>query len=299
MNNQKLRLDDISLIIVNYNASHEIMALLGSIEQAGYTDLEIIVVDNGSPSDQINDIAERYPNVICQTSKTNLGFAGGNNLGYQYATKELLFFVNPDTRIQSNFFEPILDYFNTHTKIGLLSPRIMYEEGKDIVQYAGTSAMHPITLRTKTAGKGESMCDQFKNISTTFFGHGAAMFVPRHVIELVGLMDESYFLYYEELDWCQRIRNHGFDIIYFGNSEIIHLESISVGKESPLKIYYMSRNRLHFAKKHFSSFYICLNFLYALLVLLPKAIVTYFKDPKLLKAWLQGFVWHLNPYRKE
>jgi GT2 family glycosyltransferase len=127
----------------------------------------------------------------------------------------------------------------------------------------------------------------------TSYGHGAAMMVSRKVIETVGGMNESYFLYYEEIDWCQRIRKHGFEVYYIASSVVFHKESTSVKKQSPLKIYYLSRNRMLFAKLHCKSWQLFIYFVYNLFVLMPKSILKYIFKPVLLKAYLSGLASHL------
>jgi GT2 family glycosyltransferase len=123
------------------------------------------------------------------------------------------------------------------------------------------------------------------------------MMVSRTMIEKTGLMEESFFLYYEELDWCERAKKAGFTLYYVGQSTVYHKESISVGKNSPLKTYYLTRNRLLFARRNYNGFALWVSLLFFTLFSFPKAILYYMLRGKysFIKAFLKGVLWHIYP----
>lgn len=241
----------VSIITVNFRQATVTCALLDSIRENTYKNVEVIVVDNGSLADCSEIFKKSYPSVKLIVSSENLGFAGGNNLGIAEAMGDFLFFVNNDTVLTPNLIEALLSRFNTkNTNIGVVSPKIRYFDNPNVIQYAGFTEMNPITGRNEAIGKNEEDKGQHDTARPTAYAHGAAMMLRREIIEKVGSMPEDFFLYYEELDWCAQIRRAGFDIWYEPTGLIYHKESAAVGKMSPLKIFYITRNRLLFMRRN-------------------------------------------------
>ncbi|WP_332367905.1 glycosyltransferase family 2 protein [Spirosoma telluris] len=175
-------------------------------------------------------------------------------------------------------------------------PKIRFFDPPQLVQYAG---YNPINLYTGTAtaiGFNQKDSGQFDQPHPTYFAHGCAMLVSRKVVEQVGRFAERFFLYYEELDWSQRIRNAGFIIYYQPTATILHKESASVGQNSPLRTYYLTRNRILFMRRHCSSFQRIVFFLYFGTLVLPKHVVSYAVTGKIkhAKAFIQGALWNLT-----
>jgi GT2 family glycosyltransferase len=240
----------VSVISINYNQARVTCDMVASLRRITYPNLEIIVVDNASPSDNPDVIKQEFPEVQLIKSAQNLGFAGGNNLGISQAKGEYLLFLNNDTEVEPDFLEPLVELFENNPSAGIASPKIKYFDGEHLIQYAGSRGINPWTGRSITIGHLEADQGQHNTSAPTALADGAAMLVPRRVLEAVGLMPELYFLYYEELDWCERIKNAGFTCHYVANSTIYHKESVSVGKSSVLKTYYMNRNRLLFIRRN-------------------------------------------------
>lgn len=241
----------VSIITVNFRQAAVTCALLDSIRSTNqYADIEVIVVDNGSESDQTALFQQHYPGAVVLVSPENLGFAGGNNLGIQVAKGDFLFFVNNDTEWTSDLLENLLKRFEKSPKTGIVSPKIRYFNDPQRIQYAGFTKVNPWTGRNRAIGKNEVDRGQHDTATLTAYAHGAAMLVCRPALEAAGLMPEDFFLYYEELDWCARIHKAGFEIWYEPASMILHKESAAVGQLSPLKVFYQTRNRLVFMRKN-------------------------------------------------
>jgi GT2 family glycosyltransferase len=243
----------VSIITVNYRQAAMTCALLDSIQSNTYKNVEIIVVDNGSMVNHNQLFQKHTPSVKTLISTQNLGFAGGNNLGIKEAKGDFLFFVNNDTVFTEGLIENILARFDENPAIGAVSPKIRYFSTPDVIQYAGFTEIDRLTGRNETIGKDETDKGQHNTARPTPYAHGAAMMVRKETIEKAGVMPEQFFLYYEELDWCCRIRQAGFEIWYEPSAVIYHKESASVGKLSPLKVYYQNRNRLLFMKRNTQS----------------------------------------------
>ena len=286
----------LSIITINYNGLKDTCELMETLPLEDDS-IEVIVVDNASFQDEATIIEQRFPQVTVIRSSKNLGFAGGNNLGIQAAHGKYLFFINNDTLlrckkedVRCKMFQPLIDRLDSSPKIGMVSPKIRFSWGTNPIQYAGYTPLSSITMRNRAIGCGEADNGQYDTPHSTPYAHGAAMMVKREVIDRVGMMPECYFLYYEELDWSMMIRRTGYDIWYEPACTIYHKESQSTGQSSPLKSYYMTRNRLLFAKRNISSpqKYLTYSYLIGIVALrdILKALLSH--RPDLSKATLKG-----------
>lgn len=254
--------------------------------------IEVIVVDNASKKDEATVIEQRYPQVKVIRSHENLGFAGGNNLGIQAAQGKYLFFLNNDTilRPQTSDISHLINRQESSPKIGAVCPKIKFSWGDNLIQFAGYTPLSKITLRNRAIGCGEADNGQYDTPHPTPYAHGAAMMVKREVIEKVGLMPEYYFLYYEELDWSMMIRRAGYDIWYEPTCTIFHKESQATGQNSPLRTYYITRNRLLFAKRNINGLQKYLTYLYLIGIVTPRDIIKYALHcrPDLVQSTIKG-----------
>jgi len=234
----------VSIICVNYNTAKVTIETIISLRAITYPNIEIIIVDNGS-NESTELIREECPEVKLIKLNKNLGFAGGNNVGIQQSKGEYILLLNSDTEVEPDFLEPLVDLLLSDNTIGAVSPKLVYyfSENRNVIQYAGGNKINMFTGRNSTNGKQQIDDGSYDYIAETDLAHGAAMIIPRKVIREVGLMPEIYFLYYEEVDWAELIKRHGFKIYYNGQSKVYHKESMSVGKENPMKTYYLNRNR--------------------------------------------------------
>lgn len=285
----------VSIITVNYNQTEHTLHLLDSLRLQSYSDTEIIVVDNGSKESPEEIINTRYPQVKVIRSEKNLGFAGGNNLGINHSTGEYLFFVNNDTVIPEGCIDSLVYRLDHHKEAGIVCPLIYYYDQPTVVQFAGYTPLNPYTCRNESVGFGQQLSRSNK-LAASSYAHGAAMMVRRSVVEQVGLMSEDYFLYYEELDWGERIRKAGFGIFIDHNAHIYHKESMSVGKASAMKTYFQTRNRILFVRKHFNITGKLTFALFMFLFSVPKNIFTYLITGNIsnLKSFLAGIFWHVS-----
>ncbi len=286
----------ITFLTVNYKQAAITIELLRSLQKMDYTHWELVVVDNGAEDKSLSEPLQTEARARYMATNANLGFAGGNNAGLPLCQGDYIFFINNDTEVEPGFLNPIVKWISDNPDFGMLSPRICFYQQKDTLQYAGFHPMSTITIRNSGIGWMEKDRGQYHDIRQTAYIHGAAMLVPRKVIDEVGVMYEDYFLYYEEYDWCERVKQKGYTIWYFGPSVVYHKESVSTGQNSPLKIYYLTRNRLLFARRNYPTWSSSLAFLYFGLVAVPKnAIQWLLKGRKdLAVAFLKGFWWNIT-----
>jgi len=286
----------VSLITVNYNHPEVTLELLESLRRITYKNIEIIVVDNASPIDDPAIIKQSYPEIIFIQTSENLGFAGGNNVGVREAKGKYLLFINNDTEVEPGFLEPLVAKCEADRSIGAVSPKIKYFYQPDTIQFSGQAPINHFTMRSYGYGYGVVDKGQFDTDTVTHFVHGAAMMMPMSVIKQVGLMPECYFLYYEELDWCSRIKRAGYQLWYVHNSIVLHKESISTGKMTPFKTYYMNRSRLLYLRRNLKGLTFLVATLYQVFLAIPKnSFIFLFKSSKgHFKAYARVIGWHLQ-----
>lgn len=287
----------VSIISVNYNGVGITLEMLRSLQRIPYSNIEIIVVDNGSKEDP-SPIVQQFPQVKLVRSLENLGFAGGNNLGITAAKGKYVLFLNNDTEVDPNFLGPLVEVFENDPSIGVASPKILFyqSKNKNTIQYAGSTGINPFTIRGAKIGSLEQDTGQYDDVRETALGHGAAMIIPMEVVKKVGLMPDIYFLYYEEHDWFEMIKRAGYQVRYVGTSVVYHKESMTVGPNSPLKTYYMTRGRLLYTRRNTSGVQMLSSLLFFVLLAFPKNVLTYlFKGEfHLLKAFVDGCMWHFR-----
>lgn len=286
----------ISIITVNYNEPEVTIDLLNSLRKITYSNFEVFVVDNGSPTKNSDRIRDEFPEYNLIISKENLGFAGGNNLAVKEAIGEALLFINNDVEVPEDFLEPLVERLFSDKKIGMASPKIKFHHTPTHIQYAGSTQINPFTIRNKTIGYNEKDIGQYDDAKITNYAHGAGMLVKKLVIDKVGPMEDSFFLYYEEVDWCERIKKEGYTIWYEPKSSIYHKESVSTGKNSPLKTYYLTRNRLYYAKRNLSGTKYFFSAVFFYLIALPKNTLVFIKNGEyeLMKSFYKGVMWNFS-----
>ncbi len=285
----------VSIITVNYNQTQVTRELLHSLRRITYEPVEVIVVDNGSPDTSIRSLPQEFPEINYIQAERNLGFAGGNNVGISASKGEFVFLVNNDVEVTPGFLEPMLDIFQQYPDAGMASPKVLYPDGR--IQYAGAIGINAVTGRGKRLGWNETDEGQYDKIYKTDLGHGAALMIPRRVIDEVGLMPEVYFLYYEEHDWCEQVKRKGYRMYYVGTSSVIHKESVSTGgDESYLKVHYLNRNRLLFMRRNFQGVPYFIGLMFFFLLAMPKKCLLYLwrGNVHLMRAVVEGIVWNFS-----
>ena len=277
---------EISIITINYNGIKDTCELIDTLPLEDES-LEVIVVDNASKEDEATIIEQRYPQVKVIRSKENLGFAGGNNLGIQVARGKYFFFINNDTllRPQTSDLRLLINRLESSPKIGAVCPKIRFAWGDNPIQFAGYTTLSRITMRNHAIGSGEQDKGQYDTAHPTPYAHGAAMMVKREAIAKAGLMPECYFLYYE-----------GYDIWYEPTVTVYHKESQTTGQQSPLRTYYITRNRLLFVKRNNLNVSRYLSYLYLICIVACRDILKHTLQRRfdLVKAVSKGISDFIN-----
>jgi len=283
-------LPELSIITINYNGTKNTGELIESLQKHVSLPYEIIVVDNASKKNEADILQQKYPHIITIRSENNLGFSGGNNLGISKAKGRYIFLLNNDTFIEEDTFHYLIKRLENSPKIGAVSPKIKFAFPPRNIQFAGYMPLSRITLRNDLIGFGEADNGQYDTPIGTPYCHGAAMMIKKEVIEKVGYMPDIYFLYYEELDWSTQIRKAGYELWYESRCTVYHKESQSTGKQSYLRTFYLTRNRLLYAWRNRYGITRWVSILYQLVVAAPKNTLVFLLKGRidLAKAILKG-----------
>jgi len=258
----------IATVIVNWNRPTLTIQTIDSLKKAKTTgfDHRIFLVDNGSIPEKLKKLEEKYTYELdlIKLSK-NTGFTGGNNEGIKKALAwgaDWILLLNNDVLVKDDFIKKLLVVANKKPKAGILSPLIYFAPGYEfhtsrykkedrgkVIWYAG-GVMDWKNCLAAHRGVDEVDKGQFKTIDSLDFATGCAVFIKRKVFEKLGLLDDKYFLYYEDNDFSQRVKKAGFMIYFAPQSKLWHLNSGSSAAGSNLQTYYISRNRLLFGLRH-------------------------------------------------
>ena len=285
----------VSIITVNYNQTAVTSEFLQSLSLLTYSNYEVIVVDNAS-SQPSASLKGNFPTIIHITSPKNLGFAGGNNIGLLYAKGEYVFFINNDTTVTPDVLNVLVNYIQQNERCGIVCPKIKYQSQPDIIQYAGAIGLHPITCRSHGIGYLQKDDGRYDDSRKTDLPNGAAMLVPMRLIKQLGTMSEMFFLYYEELDWAARFHKAGYEIHYVGSACIFHKESISTGKNSPFKTFYLYRNRLLYIRRNSKGWQRLVSSMFFTFLSSPAHIIKHLLkgEWKHTASIVRALVWHIR-----
>ena len=212
----------------------------------------MIIVDNGSTDDSIEKIRGAYPNHTLIENGENLGLSEGNNRGLQEGIKrgdDLLFLLNNDTVVAPNFLSEIVKAAQEHPNVAVFGPKIFFHDDPATIWYAG-GGVDLQSGRCYHVGNGSS--EGYKENKETEYVCGCALAVRSNVIKKVGLLSPEYFLMWEEIDWCYRIRKQGHSCLFVPSARVWHKVSASFikGNRGPMWQYFYHRNRLLFHQQH-------------------------------------------------
>ncbi len=237
------------IVIVNWNGVSDTLECLTSLENLDYPNAETVVVDNGSTDDSVKLIRNRFPDVFVIEAGENLGFTGGNNRGITFALEngaDHVWLLNNDTIVDRDTLTHLVGAASASCKNGIVGSVIYDYEDRSKIQFAGA------TINWKKARSPHIYSIKQNSMFEVERVNGCSMLVSRRVCNEVGLFDDNYFLYAEEVDWCIRARNNGFRCIMEPHSKVYHKVSVSVNKvagKNTVMRYYNTRNFLYLTDK--------------------------------------------------
>lgn len=238
----------IGVLIVTWNRRDDLLECLASVKQSSYPRLGIYVVDNASTDGTYEAVAARHPDVNLMRSEENLGFAGGNNLGLSWVLEDEIdaaFLLNDDMIIAEEAVSSLVEKMGD-PDVGALSPKVLVYSDPETIWAAG--GMVDSRGATSQRHYGELDLGQADEPVEVDYAIGCSMLVKTEVVHRIGFMDSRYYMYYEESDWCRRMRRAGYRILYVPESQTWHKVSMNghVRNSAP---YYFARNRLLYLRE--------------------------------------------------
>ena len=247
----------VAIVVLNWNGADDTLACLDSLATLTYPNFNVVVVDNGSTDDSLGKLraySSPYPLVLLETGR-NLGYAEGNNVGTRHALEHSANFVlvlNNDTTVAPDLLEQLVDTARRNPDAGVFSARVMYFDHPEQVWFDG-ARWNESSLQLEWPGQGKRETELGTTDHDTDYACGAALFFRAEVARKIGLLDETFFLVWEEVDWCFRARKAGWRNIVVAKAKIWHKIGVSFGSESsPLRTYFSIRNQLLWFSRHAS-----------------------------------------------
>jgi GT2 family glycosyltransferase len=243
------------IIILNWNGCQVTIECVETCRKLTYPNFRIIIVDNGSADDSEAILRERFPNIEFIQTGANLGFAGGNNVGIHHAIEhgaDYVWLLNNDTVVDTEALSALVHVAEGDKTVGMVGSKIVYYDNPRLLWYAGAVLDPNRPYRLHHRGLNEEDRGQFDAACETGYITGCSLLARREMMDIVGLLDDGLFLYFEDADWSARARAKGWKLSYCPASLVHHKVSLSVGgAASPTLLYYTARNRLYFIKRNF------------------------------------------------
>jgi len=248
-------------IVLNWNNAADTMACVASLlhlspsSRTGgslvYPECKLLVVDNGSQDDSVMQIRQQFPAVTILELGENRGYAGGNNAGIEYALKDecdYIWLLNDDVTVAPDALSALISAALAEPRAGFLGPMVYMRQDPRRILTAG--GLLRDGWQVEHRGIGELDQGQFDTVDQVDSLSGCALLVSREAISAVGALDEDFFAYYDDVEWCFRGKRAGFQALFVPQAKTWHPDTRHRDADSPLVTYYISRNHLLFAAKH-------------------------------------------------
>lgn len=277
----------LSIVIVNYNTRDLLFKCLKSIQTSSDSSLlEIIVVDNASNDNSVEMIEKYFPDVILVRNRKNMGFAYANNQGIRYSKGKYIILLNSDTEIVAkDFFKRIVYFFKKHPRCGIIGPLIRDSEGNIQNSVCPFPSLYTVSMQMSGLSyffPGNIYFSPFREfvlnkkytkIHEVDWVSGACLCFRRELLDTVGLLDDNFFLYYEETDFCWRVRRKGWKIYFIPVEGCVHHTGKTTSRYSEIALYHSYKSLLYYFKKHRYPFDYILTRILVLLNFTPKLFI--------------------------
>ncbi len=234
----------VSIVILNYNGKQFILEVLNSVLKINYPNFEVVLVDNGSTDGSLELVKKSFSKIVFIKNSENIGFSAGNNIGIKYSLErgaKYVLLLNYDTQVKRNFLVNLVAIMERDKKIGISSP-IIFKNKSSQLWFAGGKINW---LKMKSRHQTKMIKTNYKKSD---FISGCAMLVKREVFQEVGLLDEDFFLYWEDVDFSVRAKRKGFNLLVSPKSQIYHFEKSE--ERNKIKVYWLVLSGLIFFKKN-------------------------------------------------
>jgi len=246
----------VAIVIVNYNGEKVINDCVKSLKKIDYPNYDITIVDNNSQDNSVTLLKKTHSQIELIENKENVGVAEGNNIGIRYGLKrkaKYILLLNPDTEVKRNFLTELVAEAERNER-SLICPKIYYYDQPKILWYAG-GYINWLTGTSFHTGQDQKDIGNYQKVKKVSYSSTCCLLIPALAFKEIGLMDAKYFVYFDDTDFCARANKNHYSIIYDPKSIIWHkVGSLTGGEESPIAVYYGTRNKLYFMRKNASLF---------------------------------------------
>jgi len=256
---------DLSIIIVSWNCREYLEQCLRSIASSGIRhSYQVFVVDNGSSDGSISLVELSYPNVKLISNTENLGFAAANNQALRLVDSRFVVLLNPDTVVGSGALDAMIDFFERYDDAWAVGPAMVSGDGS--VHYTGVAFpsnwnilvesvfLDRLFPKSRLLGAHKQTYEPRQEPRAVDYVQGACLMVKSKAIEKVGLLDERFFMYFEEVDWCYRIKKAGGEVWYYPMASVVHLGGDEFGHFDERRLVYYYLSLLLFYRKHYQTY---------------------------------------------
>ncbi|PSK99260.1 glycosyltransferase family 2 protein [Cecembia rubra] len=249
----------VAVILVNWNGYALTKRCLHSLEKVSFTNFSVIVVDNASEDGSYEKLKSEFSFPVFLKNNKNLGFTGGNNRGIAYAMEQgfdYILLLNNDTVVDPGFIEELVLIAGNKPDSGMVQPLILFMDSPERIWSAGGKMANSLGI-SKTLGDREKLSDYRLKDRELDWATGCCILIPKEVIQKTGALENSFFAYFEDVDWSLRVRKAGYTIFLASKSIIFHEGSASSKKAhdegtlSPRVFYLHARNQLFILRRHF------------------------------------------------
>lgn len=281
----------VAAVVLNYKAVEDSKNCVRSLKQCGYPNLEIILVDNASQDGSVEELARTFPDLPLIVQSTNLGYAGGNNAGIRHAlgmNADYILISNDDVEVEKGFLERMVEIMEADSSVGIVSPKVFRASSRDEVMAAVGEFNWWLCTGTDRGRDQEALHSATLECDVDYVP-GVLFLVRREVFETLGLLDERFFMYFEDVEFSRRVKTR-YRMVYTARSVAFHKGGAGRGwgNYSALYLYYHTRNRIWVFKDEnwLYQFYVVLFTLSNALAKAVAASFNLFRDPgKTLRQW--------------
>ncbi|UCH09266.1 MAG: glycosyltransferase [Fidelibacterota bacterium] len=252
----------LSVIVVSYNVREFVSQCLLSLSRCRFDGtVEVILVDNNSSDGTVEMVPRRFPQVRLIKNRRNVGYAAALNQGLTASTGEMILFLNPDTILEEQTLQVLVDYLQEHPQVGCVGPKILNSDGSfqlasrrsfpaAWVAFCHLSGLGRIFPRSRLFGQYNYTYLESSQTHEVEAVSGSCMCLRREIIDRVGLMDESFFMFWEDTDYCYRIHQAGYQVVYHPATKIVHYKGESVKTDPLYNLRIFHRALMAFSRKH-------------------------------------------------
>ncbi len=258
---------DLSIVIISWNVREILRRCLDSIQESLKGEkgqgllVETIVFDNGSTDGSADMVREDFPRVHLMESEVNLGFTKGNNLAIGQSEGRYILLLNPDTEVVGDALGTMVTYMEAHPRVGALGPQLLNPDGTTqssrrrfptlATAFLESTVLEPWFQGSRILKRYYLLDRPDDEIQPVDWAVGAALLIRREALHQVGPLDEEFFMYSEELDWCYRLKAQGWEVVYLPTAQVVHQEGRSSEQVLPARHIHFQRSKVLFFKRYY------------------------------------------------